>query len=63
MINSKVTTKYPVHPNKFYSYSYDDGIDGAVASNLQMLFVGFALIFVYIAAVLGRWNAIEQRVR
>ena len=30
---------------------------------MQMLFVGFALIFVYIATVLGRWNQIEQRVR
>ena len=30
---------------------------------MQMLFVGFALIFVYIAAVLGRWNSVEQRVR
>ena len=28
-----------------------------------MLFVGFALIFVYIAVVLGRWNPVEQRVR
>ncbi len=28
-----------------------------------MLFIGFALIFVYIAAVLGRWNPVEQRVR
>jgi hypothetical protein len=31
-------------------------------SNLVVLFTGCALIFVYIAMVLGRWNAIEQRV-
>ena len=44
-------------------FSYDDGIKNAVSSNMQMLFVGFVLIFIYIAAVLGRWNIIEQRVR
>ena len=46
----------------FFFSSYDDGIDEAVNSNFQVMFGGFSLIFVYIAATLGRWNVLEQRV-
>ena len=31
-------------------------------SNFQVMFGGFSLIFFYVAATLGRWNALEQRV-
>ena len=32
-------------------------------NNFQVMFGGFSLIFVYIAITLGRWNALEQRVK
>ena len=43
--------------------SFDDGVDDSVQNNFQVMFGGFSLIFVYIAITLGRWNALEQRVR
>lgn len=42
--------------------SFDDEIDGAVASNMAVLAIGCSLIFLYIALVLGKFNWIEQRV-
>ena len=46
-----------------YSYaekSFYDEIDDSINSNLTILFIGSALIFLYIALVLGRLNAVEQ---
>ena len=47
----------------FFIFSFDDGVDDSVQNNFQVMFGGFSLIFVYIAITLGRWNALEQRVR
>ena len=47
----------------FLIFSFDDGVDDSVQNNFQVMFGGFSLIFVYIAITLGRWNALEQRVR
>ena len=43
--------------------SYDDEIDYVVNSNITLLLVGFIILFVYVALVLGNLNLIEQRVR
>ena len=43
--------------------SFDDEIDGAVNSNLVILAIGCSAIFIYIGAVLGKLNWVEQRVR
>ena len=43
--------------------SYDDEIDYVVNSNMTLLLVGFIILFVYVALVLGNLNLIEQRVR
>ena len=48
--------------NFYFIFSYDDGIDEAVNSNFQVMFGGFSLLFLYLAATLGRWNTLEQRV-
>ena len=48
-----------------YSYaekSFYDEIDDSINSNLTILFIGSALIFLYIALVLGRLNSVEQRI-
>jgi hypothetical protein len=45
-----------------YHYSYDDEIDYVVNSNITLLLVGFIILFVYVALVLGNLNLIEQRV-
>ena len=44
-------------------FSFDDEIDGAVNSNLVILAIGCSAIFIYIGAVLGKLNWLEQRVR
>ena len=43
--------------------SYDDEIDYVVNYNMTLLLVGFIILFVYVALVLGNLNLIEQRVR
>jgi hypothetical protein len=45
------------------SLSYDDEIDYVVNSNISLLMIGFVLLFVYVALVLGNLNLVEQRVR
>ena len=50
---------------EIYSYaekSFYDEIDDSINSNLTILFIGSALIFLYIALVLGRLNSVEQRI-
>ena len=42
--------------------SFLDEIDASINDNLIILFIGSALIFLYIAMVLGRFNSVEQRV-
>ncbi len=44
-------------------FSFDDEITEAVNSNMSILAIGCCLIFIYIALVLGRFNALQQRVR
>jgi hypothetical protein len=46
-----------------FSLSYDDEIDYVVNSNISLLMIGFVLLFVYVALVLGNLNLVEQRVR
>ena len=43
--------------------SYDDEIMATLASNLSILLIDTVLILFYVILVLGRFNAVEQRVR
>ena len=43
--------------------SYDDEIMATLASNLSILLIDTVLILFYVILVLGKFNAVEQRVR